>query len=166
MAEQADVRLTCVGTGAPRDAVIAAFPERLRARVRVLPSVDREGLYDALRAADVFVFLSLSEGFSNALLEAMAAGLPIVTTPVGAAVDLLQDGRNALLVPPADAAAAATAVRRYLEDGETARRHGAAARATAERYHQEIVCREWAASVAGVVERRFRRAAACEAWEP
>ena len=97
----------------------------MRARVRVVPSVDREGLYDALRAADVFVFPSLSEGFSKALLEAMAAGLPIVTTPVGAAVDLLQDGRNALLVPAADAAAAAAAVRRYLEDEETARRHGA-----------------------------------------
>ena len=154
LAALADVRLTCVGTGAPGDAVLAAFPAHLRARVRVLPSVDREGLYDALRAADVFLFPTLSEGFSKALLEAMAAGLPIVTTPVGAAVDLLEDGRNALLVPPADSAAAAAAVRRYLEDGETARRHGAAARATAQRYRQEIVCQEWAASVAEVVERR------------
>ena len=166
LAAHADVRLTCVGTGAPRDVVIAAFPEHVRARVRVVPSVDREGLYDALRAADVFVFPSLSEGFSKALLEAMAAGLPIVTTPVGAAVDLLQDGRNALLVPPADAAAAAAAVRRYLEDGETARRHGAAARATAERYRLDTVCREWAASVAARRGAAVRRAAAREAGEP
>ena len=154
LAAHADVRLTCVGTGAPSEVVTAAFPEPVRHRIRVVPSFDRHGLYEALRAADAFVFPSLSEGFSKALLEAMAAGLPIVTTPVGAAVDLLQDGHNALLVPPADAAAVAKAVGRYLEDGEMARRHGVAARATAERYQVGRVCGEWAESIAGVVERR------------
>ena len=57
--------------------------------------------YAELGRADLFVFPSLSEGFSNALLEAMAASLPIVATPAGAAGDLLRDGVNAAVVPPA-----------------------------------------------------------------
>ena len=78
-----EAELTCVGTGAPAGTVLADFAAGVRDRVRVLPSVDRGGLSAALARADVFVFPSLSEGFSGALLEAMAAALPIVATPVG-----------------------------------------------------------------------------------
>ena len=154
LAESTRARLTCVGTGASADTVLAAFPEAVRPRVRVVPSVDRRGLYDALRAADVFVFPSLSEGFSKALLEAMAAGLPIVATAVGAGVDTLRDGANALVVPPADAGAMATAVGRYLGDVELATRHGAAARATAAHYRLDDVCRQWAERLVAVADRR------------
>ena len=154
LAASTRARLTCVGTGASADTVLAAFPEALRPRVRVVPSVDRQGLYDALRAADVFVFPSLSEGFSKALLEAMAAGLPIVATAVGAGVDTLRDGANALVVPPADAGAVATAVGRYLGDVDLATRHGGAARATAAHYRLDDVCRQWAERLVEVVDRR------------
>jgi hypothetical protein len=86
LAGRADLELACVGTGASEAAVLADFPETVRGRVRVRPHVDRSELHAELAHADLFVFPSLSEGFSNALLEAMAASLPIVATPVGAAV--------------------------------------------------------------------------------
>jgi glycosyltransferase involved in cell wall biosynthesis len=157
-----DVRLTCLGTGASAEVVAAAFPEPARARVRVVPSAARAQVYDALRAADLFLFPTLSEGFSKALLEAMAAGLPVVTTPVGAASDLMRDGHNGLVVPPADASAVASAVTRYLRDPELAARHGAAARATAEAYRLGPVCRQWADRLYSVVDRHARDARGLE----
>jgi glycosyltransferase involved in cell wall biosynthesis len=162
LAGREDVRLTCLGTGAPADVVAAAFPEALRGRVHVVPSAGREQVYDALRAADLFVFPTLSEGFSKALLEAMAAGLPVVATAVGAAPDILKDGHNALMVPPAEAAAIASAVTRYLRDPGMAARHGAAARATAEAYRIEAVCRQWVERLYGVVDRHARDARGAE----
>ena len=115
-----------------------------------------------MRAADLFVFPTLSEGFSKALLEAMAAALPVVATAVGAASDILRDGHNGLVCPPADAAAIASAVTLYVRDPELAARHGAAARVTAEAYRLEVVCRQWANRLYAVVDRHARDARGVE----
>ena len=104
-----DVELTCVGTGAGSDVVFRDFDPALHGRLRVLPRVNRSELAAELARADVFLFPSLSEGFSGALLEAMASGLPVVATPAGAAPDLLQQDVTGLVVPFADAAALADA---------------------------------------------------------
>jgi glycosyltransferase involved in cell wall biosynthesis len=156
LAARRDVRLTCLGTGAPADVVAAAFPEAVRDRVRVVPSAGRADVYEALRLADVFVFPTLSEGFSKALLEAMAAGLPVVATAAGAGADLLRHEDNGLVVPAADAEAVVAAVHRYLDDPALVTRHGAAARATAAGYRLEDACREWARRLYAVVERHAR----------
>jgi glycosyltransferase involved in cell wall biosynthesis len=58
-----------------------------------------------LQAADLFVFPSEYEGFGLSIVEAMSAGLPIVTTPVGSATEVVRPGENGWLVPIADAAA-------------------------------------------------------------
>ena len=63
-----------------------------------------------LAAADIFALPSLWEGMPNALLEAMAAGLPSVATAVGAVPEMVADGREALVVPPGDAGALARAL--------------------------------------------------------
>lgn len=57
-----------------------------------------------LKASHIFVFPSYAEGFPNALLEAMAAGLPVVSTTVGAIPELIEDGRNGFLISPGDLA--------------------------------------------------------------
>ncbi len=73
-------------------------------------------LADIYRAIDVFVMPSLWEGLSLAMLEAMAAGLPMIATDVGGARDVLGDGLRGVLVPPADAGALAQAMRDLLID--------------------------------------------------
>ena len=68
------------------------------------------------RRGDIFVSPTYSEGFSNTILEAMASGLPVVSTRVVGVVDCLEDGRNSLLVEPRDAGALALAIGRLLDD--------------------------------------------------
>jgi len=89
-----------------------------------------------LSAADVYVHVSLQEGYSNAVLEAMAASLPIVATAVGGNVEALDHERTGLLVPASSAAALGEAINRLLEDSALARRLGEAARSAVERRHQ------------------------------
>ena len=79
-----------------------------------------------LARADVVVLPSLHEGMSNAVMEAMAAGRPIVATDVGGTAELL-DGRG-ILVPPGDPLALADAIERLLTDPAFASRLGGRAR--------------------------------------
>jgi glycosyltransferase involved in cell wall biosynthesis len=150
LASEFDVELACVGTRAPTETVLASFPEAVRTRVTVVPDVDRSELCRQLSRADLFVFPSLSEGFSLALLEAMAAGLPIVATPAGAATDILIDGCNALVVPLADADAIVSAVRRIVGDARLREQLGRAARATAANYTFEASAARLLATVSAV----------------
>jgi glycosyltransferase involved in cell wall biosynthesis len=89
-----------------------------------------EYISDWLNSADLFVRSSSSEGLSNALLEAMACGLPVVATAVGGAPEVIEDGVNGLLVPAGDDIALARALMRLVDDVELAVRLGKAARQT------------------------------------
>jgi L-malate glycosyltransferase len=84
-----------------------------------------------LAELDVAVLCSHAEGMSNALLEYMAAGRPIVATAVGAATELIESDVHGLLVPPGDAGQLADAIERLLRDRQLARRLGEAARSRA-----------------------------------
>jgi len=77
-----------------------------------------------MKTFDVFALPSLSEGLSSAILEAMAASLPIIATEVGGIPELVQDGDNGLLVLPADSAALARAIQHLANDPEAAHRMG------------------------------------------
>jgi glycosyltransferase involved in cell wall biosynthesis len=68
--------------------------------------------------ADVFILPSRSEGSPNALLEAMAAAIPVIATRVGGVPEIVSDGSSALLVPPGDPEAMAKAIVRALEDDQ------------------------------------------------
>jgi glycosyltransferase involved in cell wall biosynthesis len=125
------LRLHCVGTRVPAERVLADFPPDLRARVEVLGEASRSDVASAFRSAGLFVFPSLSEGSSMALIEAMASGLPIVSTAVGAAPDLLRHGESALLVPPAAPAALQQAIEQVLDHPDFASGLGERARAVA-----------------------------------
>ena len=94
----------------------------LEARVRFLGL--RQDVPTLLALADVFVQPSLSEGLSIAILEAMAAARPVVTTRVGGNPELVVDGETGLMVEAANASALAAAVTRVLSDAGEARRFG------------------------------------------
>lgn len=128
------VHLVVAGDGELREklAALAAAPA-LAGRVRLLGF--RQDVAQLLRAADAFALPSLDEGMPMILLEAAAAGLPLVATPVGDVPRLVRDGHSGLLVPCGDAAALAAALGRLRDDPELAARLGAAAREEVRREH-------------------------------
>ncbi len=121
-------QLLIVGEG-PLGESLRAQAERLRCVSRVRFLGRREDVPDLLRAAEIFVLPSRSEGSSNALLEAMAAGLPIVATEVGSNRELIQPNRTGWLVPPDDPTRMAEAILNTLFNPSARQRVGAAARA-------------------------------------
>jgi glycosyltransferase involved in cell wall biosynthesis len=97
-----------------------------------------------LATLDVAVLCSRSEGMSNAVLEYMAAGRPIVATAVGGNVELVKHETTGLLVPPDDDEALSAAITRLLTNRRLAARLGAAARRRAmERYSREAMVRRF-----------------------
>jgi len=100
---------------------------------RIDPCVTFLGFCDdvpaVLAATDVFVLASLWEGMPNAVLEAMAAAVPVVATRVEGTVDLVEDGSTGVLVMPRDVPGLVTAVQRLLDDPGRARELGQAAQA-------------------------------------
>ena len=98
----------------------------------VLFAGKRSDVREILQACDMCVLSSLSEGLSNALLEYMASGKPVVATAVGGNLEVIQDGRNGILVPAGNSAALAEGIAKVWGDKELALRLGAAARKTVE----------------------------------
>lgn len=120
-------RLWLVGDGPLRPALerqIAAFG--LHGRVVLAGSFD--SVDEMLSAADLFVLPSREEGMSLALLEAMGAGLPVVTTDIPGNRALVEPERHGLLVPVGDAQALSAAILRLVDQPELGVRLGAAAR--------------------------------------
>lgn len=134
------------GEGPERAALEARAAELgVADRVRFLGR--REDVPQLLAACDVFALPSLYEGSSLAVLEAMAAGIPVVSSAIGGTEELIEDGRSGLLVPPGDAQALAAALRRVLEDPEL--RQSLAARAR-ERVDSGLRREQMASRVTGV----------------
>jgi sugar transferase (PEP-CTERM/EpsH1 system associated) len=94
---------------------------------------ERDDVSLVLPALDIFVLPSLAEGISNAILEAMASGLPVVATRVGGNPELVEDGVTGTLVPPRSSEALAAALARYLAEPALIRAHGDAGRRRAVR---------------------------------
>lgn len=112
-----------------------AYFEELQTLVRSLNLSDHfhfaggvTNLREHLAAADVFVLPSRSEGFSNAIIEAMAAGLPVVATNVGGNAEAVQNGVSGYIVPSEDPAALAAAILQLLNDPTQAKAMGEAGR--------------------------------------
>ena len=99
-----------------------------------------------LRHIDLLVLATRYEELPSVLIEAMAAGLPVIASRVGGIPALVDHDVNGLLVPPGDAAALAAAISRVLTEPGTAARLAAAARQTAQRYTWPALARQVAAA--------------------
>ncbi len=121
------LRLHIVGDGPRRRELEALASDRgIGDRVQFLGH--REDIPFLLTTADAFVLPSRSEAFPNGVMEAMAAGLPVVACAVGGLLDLVESGRTGLLVKPDAPAAMACAIEELLAFPERAAAIGAAAR--------------------------------------
>jgi glycosyltransferase involved in cell wall biosynthesis len=132
-----DAHLVLIGGGAHQFLSYEAELRSQAQRLSLEPAVTFTGYVDAvpdyLRALDVFVLPTEHEALPNALMEAMATGLPCVASRVGGIPDLIEDGVSGILVPAADPAALEQALRRLKEEPALARRLGEGARAAMER---------------------------------
>ena len=112
-----DVSLIIIGDG-PLQSALQKQAVKVGVAKRMIWTgfVTEERKFQYLAAADVYVLSSLHEGFGIVIQEAMQVALPIIATNHGGQVDLIDDGRTGLLVPPADAGALADAVRRLYDE--------------------------------------------------
>ena len=140
--------------GAPgaRLAVVGGGPglERLRARLRGAPAVfagylGGAELARAYASSDIFAFPSANETFGNAVLEACASGLPVVTPDSGGVLDIVRHEGNGLLFDAESRPGFTAAVRRLVDDPDLARRLGRQGRETA-------LGRRWPAVLDGLME--------------
>jgi phosphatidyl-myo-inositol alpha-mannosyltransferase len=139
-ADRPGLRLVVAGEGPDRRAV-DELPTQVRDRVVLLGAVPNDRVPAVARACDLFVGPSVGgESFGIVLVEAMAAGLPVVASDTPGYDEVVRDGRDGLLVPPRDAVALAAAVNRVLDDPGLAERLRAAGTARAAAY-------DWAAVV-------------------
>ena len=110
-------RLLLVGDGPERQNL-----ENLALQLRIDSKVIFAGFWQTTReildTMDIFVLPSLSESFPNALLEAMAAGLPCIATSVGGVMEAVEDGVNGFVVPPANVSSLENAIKSLLEGSD------------------------------------------------
>jgi glycosyltransferase involved in cell wall biosynthesis len=141
--------MTFAGCVCPPETIQEFFGPELASTVVVQPVVPSERMQELYAAHDVFLFPSMIEGLPTVLLEAMASGMPVITTETCGMQDIVEDGYNGLLIPIADAEAIESAVVRLAGSVSLRQQLGEMARETIKRY-------TWERS-AKMLEELFRR---------
>jgi len=140
LVEAPDVTLAVAGDGPERGALEARTHELgLDGRVRFLGPLARERVLRLFRAADGALLPSAWENLPHTVVEALAVGTPVLASAVGGVPEIVRDGENGLLVPPADPDALAAAIRRFFEDDELRRALADAAPASVSGHTEEAV---------------------------
>jgi len=152
-----DLHVAFIGAGVPTECVLAHFDQSLRNRVSVVERYRREQLPSLLIDRSIVFFPSHSEGFSLALLEAMACGLAPVASDISAVRRVVANERSGLLTAPTDAPAAAAALLRLLDDPALLTRLRAGARGAASSYSWEAVSQKTLVFYGEALELRANR---------
>lgn len=100
-------------------------------------------VWDEIKKAKVFALSSIAEGMSNALIEAMCLGMPVVSTKVAGAVDLIKDGENGFLVDLNDSTAMAERLSRITENEILSNQLGSEASSLYQMLNEETICNQW-----------------------
>ncbi|WEN15378.1 TIGR03088 family PEP-CTERM/XrtA system glycosyltransferase [Rhodanobacter sp. AS-Z3] len=147
-------RLIIAGAGPQREALERQIVELgLVDAVRLLGN--RNDVAELLAESDVFVLSSIAEGMPVTLMEAMAAGLPVVATKVGGIASVVEDQVTGTLVPASDPRALAAAMSTYVADATLRRRHGDAGIArVAEKFSLNAMVAAYVALYDGLLGRR------------
>jgi glycosyltransferase involved in cell wall biosynthesis len=114
-----EVKLVIIGSGKLEERLKEVAEDTgVAGRVRFLGHMPYEEIPQYLQASDIFVRPSISEGFGNSFVEAMAAGLPVIGTAVGGIVDFLKDGETGLVCEVKNPESIAEQVKRLMDDKE------------------------------------------------
>jgi len=147
--------MTFAGCGVPPEEIQRFFGADLASRIIVRPVVAAEHMRELYSEHDIFLFPSLMEGLPSVLLEAMATGMPVLTTETCGMPDVVENDYNGLLVAPADAKAIEDGIFRLAASVELRKKLGEAARETMKRYTWERAARQ--------LEELYRRILAADA---
>ena len=134
-AQSPDIHLMVVGDGADR-----AFLENLTVEMGLEKNVafvgyqSQESVRQYLRQTDIFVLPSFAEGIPVVLMEAMAMGVPVVTTQIAGVSELVESGENGYLVPPGDSGALVTAIAKLVDNADRRAQFGQAGRKKVEQH--------------------------------
>jgi len=124
----------CIVGDGPLRPQIESYAQELGIAGRVQVLGHRDDIPQVLASLDLLVMPSLSESLSNVIVEAMAAGVPVVATHVGGTAEVIRDGESGILVPANDVAAIADAMERLIANPDQARKHAGAAQAYARQH--------------------------------
>jgi glycosyltransferase involved in cell wall biosynthesis len=154
--QQTSCRLVLAGDGPDATRVQTLVADlNVASSIELRGHVNDEELARLYSAADIFALpTSLGEGFPTVILEAMASGLPIVTTKSRGPADHLADGEHALFVPPNDPDALAASLFRLLRDPDLCRRMAAANRVKVREFDPDAVAAEYLAALERIVVAR------------
>src|SRR6185295_11184586 len=130
--EEPDARFVILGEG-PLRATLEHQVKTLHLEKHVVLPGFRDDVLSCIKAVDLFVMSSETEGLGTSLLDAMAAGKPTIGTDVGGIPEAIEDRVTGLIVPPNDPALLARAIVKLLKDGALAKRMGQAGLARAKK---------------------------------
>lgn len=150
----APARMRMLGRGRDAGELRAMVRQRgLADRIEIVENPERGQVLDAMAGALAMVHPSRFEGLPMVPAEAMAAGVPVIATDVGAVAEVLDGGAAGRLVPAGDAVALTKAMQRLIDDGAERAALSARARESARRFHWDRVAEEHLGFLAAVFER-------------
>jgi glycosyltransferase involved in cell wall biosynthesis len=129
--------LTIAGPGTSPEQIERFFGNELAGTILVRPVVPSDQMPELYLEHDVFIFPSLMEGLPTVIMEAMASGMPVITTETCGMPDVVENEFNGLLVPPADAVALENAILRLYSSADLRRKLGQQAQESMRRHTWE-----------------------------
>ena len=124
---------------------------RLEKQVEFLGRIPRENTVGYYQEASLFVMPSLNEGMSNAMLEALSCGLPLIATDTGGSTELIEEGKNGFIVQMENSQSVAEKIELFLKDENLRTDMSAASRKRAEELSWENVAKQYAELYRGII---------------
>ena len=144
-------QLVIYGDGPQREE-LEALVSSLKIQERVLLAGKTERIIDEMNSSKAFLMTSDYEGMSNAMLEALCVGLPIITTEVSGARDLVENGENGFVTTPRDVDEFTEAIRKVLSDKELMERMEMNNKNKAKAYQKDHIVDQWESLIHQIVK--------------
>ena len=150
-----DWKLVIYGEGPEREA-LESLVERLKVKDKVILPGRSENIIDELKKSKIFCLSSIYEGMSNALVEAICVGLPIVTTKVSGTEELIKNGENGFIVNIGDKDSMAKALTKIIEDENLQNQFAEKNKAQAIKFETNTIVNQWEDLVNSVVRLKVK----------